>query len=65
MSHHNVTCPKGYGEITFITGAGGAYCPVSGVKLCIECEVIVWEKLTGHRQVKKVSEDKQALFEPR
>jgi hypothetical protein len=53
MSHHNVNCPKGYGEITFV-GVNMMYCPVSTASSCVECEVIPFRELGDTFQVKKV-----------
>ena len=38
MSNYDVSCPIGYGNITFVGGGQGRYCPVSGKESCIKCD---------------------------
>lgn len=57
MSHHNVHCPKGYGDVAFIVvgtaQTSASWCPVSATPNCVACDIIPKEKLGADGQVKK------------
>ena len=51
-----IYCIKNYGMISFVAGGGTSYCPISGSKSCLECEVITSEKAKEEKQVKDEKE---------
>lgn len=52
MSEYNVECPKKYGKVTFLEHENDNYCPISGKRLCVQCDVISFEE-TKDGQVKR------------
>jgi len=53
-----IYCIKHYGNIVFVQGKNGAYCPISGSSACVDCDVIPKEEATELKQVKTESEKK-------
>jgi hypothetical protein len=63
MSHHNVKCPKGYGEVAFITittsDSNAGWCPISGAPNCVSCDIIAVDQPGYERgEIKKKEQQK-------
>lgn len=59
MAEFNVVCQKGYGNITFLKEVNDNYCPVSGRKFCVECDVICVDDIKKDGQVERKKESQK------
>lgn len=63
MSHHNVKCPKGYGEVAFVivktSDSSTLWRPISGIPNCASCDIIAVDQSGYERgEIKKKEQQK-------